>query len=292
MKISSLTYSLLLSLMVLLCACSRGQGDAVSPTSIAVRVTPLVSMTERDGSGFEPLPKRATAALSSELKSLLIFDVTGADEQTPAILLSQSTSDDANFLCPTMDLSAERHVLTFVATTTTDVTYDVQTGLLSLPNPPMAPNVRPMKVFAKTIVLDLTDGEDCEPKVVLSRITSTLRVTIKDVLAASVRYIRCGVYSRCQYLRPTASALTPEGRIDQQKSYYDVGTIVLNADKNKDPKVLDFDLLYPTPIASIWIVAKEENGAKYNDGQYWQRKLMNVTLNPGQVTIVDAFNLR
>lgn len=184
-----LFFSALLALVFTGCKSDEPQAKH----SVTFRVPALIAETEPMTAPRKVAP--LTDDDGQQMTDLLLFD--------GATYLTRQQSTDPSFGTVTVLLTAGEHHLHFIATRSTELTYDE--GILN------CASLRP--TFGKHYDLNVTGGSD--EYVAMDRLTGQVVITIEDEIPAGAANLRIQFGDYYKGLNPTTFAATRSGTFDQ-----------------------------------------------------------------------------
>jgi hypothetical protein len=185
-------YLLLVPIVALLCACNSND-DPQAQHQVTFRIPQLIAETQpMDAPRRTPI---LTDDDGVQMTDLFLFD--------GSIQIAHQTNSDENFGTVTVTLLAGEHHLHFIATRSTELSYDE--GILN------CTSLRP--TFGKHY--NLTVNGTSDENITLDRITGQVIITIEDAIptGASNLHVQLGDYYKG--INPTTFAATRSGDFDQ-----------------------------------------------------------------------------
>lgn len=184
----------LCAFVALLCACSKDEPQ--SKHQVTFRIPSLMIETEPMQAPRKVAP--LTDDDGYQMTMLLLFD--------GATLIVQQPNTDPDFGTITAMLTAGVHHLHFVATRSTELSYDE--GVLN------CASLRP--TFGRHYDLNVTGGS--EQNISLDRLTGQVVITIEDEVPAGANQLRIQFGDYYKGINPTTFAATRSGTFDQTVS--------------------------------------------------------------------------
>lgn len=190
-------YLFFVPILALLCACSKDEPQVDSSKhQVTFRVPALKVETEPMSAPRKVAP--LTDDDGQQMTDLILFD--------GATYLMRQQNTDPSFGTVTVLLTAGEHHLHFIATRSTELSYDE--GILN------CASLRP--TFGKHYDLNVTGGS--EQNISLDRITGQVVITIEDEIPAGAANLRIQFGDYYKGLNPTTFASVRSGDFDQTVS--------------------------------------------------------------------------
>ena len=187
-------YLFLLPIVALLAACKSDEPQVSH--SVTFRVAGMVAETEPRAAPRKVAP--LTDDDGQQMTDLILFD--------GATYLTRQQNTDPSFGTITVLLTAGEHHLHFIATRSTELSYDE--GILN------CASLRP--TFGKHYDLNVTGGS--EQNISLDRLTGQVVITIEDEIPAGANQLRIQFGDYYKGINPTTFAATRSGDFDQTVS--------------------------------------------------------------------------
>lgn len=187
-------YLFLLPIVALLAACKSDEPQVSH--SVTFRVSGMSSETEP-----MPAPRKVAPLTDDEgqqMTDLILFD--------GATYIMRQQNTDPDFGTVTVMLTAGEHNLHFIATRSTELTYDE--GILN------CASLRP--TFGKHYYINVTGGSD--EYVTMDRLTGQVVITIEDEIPAGAANLRIQFGDYYKGINPTTFAGVRSGSYDQTVS--------------------------------------------------------------------------
>ncbi len=207
-------YLFLLPIVALFAACKSDEPQVSH--SVTFRVDGMVAETEPMNAPRKVAP--LTDDDGQQMTDLILFD--------GATYLTRQQNTDPSFGTVTVLLTAGEHHLHFIATRSTELSYDE--GILN------CASLRP--TFGKHYDLNVTGGS--EQNISLDRLTGQVVITIEDEIPAGANQLRIQFGDYYKGINPTTFAAIRSGSFDQ--------TVSISSYVGQTDKTWTLNILVPT----------------------------------------------